>query len=65
MITTKKEARYHIFHSEEQYERGEFNKDTLEVKLQYFIEILASFDYEDAEEQITRVNKKYDFSLSL
>ena len=63
MITTEKEAIYHIYHSEEQYARGEFSKSALESKLEYFILVLSGFNSSRAEEERDRLNKKYGFSI--
>ena len=65
MITSEKEALYHVYHTEEQYERGEFSKSALEAKLDYFIHVLAGYNYSKAEEHRIRVNKRYGFSIVL
>jgi len=63
MITTEKEAIFHIYHTEEQYERGEFSKSALESKLEYFVDVLYGFNPSKAEEHRSRINRKYGFSL--
>ena len=65
MITSAKEALYHIHHSEQEYEWGVYNKKTLEEKLEYFIGVLAGYDYSKALDECSRVNYKYDFSISI
>lgn len=63
MITSEAEAVYHIYHTESQYEREEFSKTALETKLEYFINVLAGYNYIKAEEERLRVNRKYGFSI--
>ena len=63
MITTEKEALFHLYHTEEQYERGEFSRNALESKLEYFVFVLDGFNSSKAEEQRIRLNKKYGFSI--
>lgn len=63
MITTEKEAVFHIYHTEEQYDRGEFSKSALEAKLEYFVFVLSGFNPSKAEEERSRLNRKYGFSL--
>lgn len=65
MITSAKEALYHIRHSEQEYEWGKYNKKTLEEKLEYFIKVLADYDYSEALDECSRVNYKYNFSISI
>ncbi len=63
MITSKNEALYHIQHTEYQYECGQISRTALETKLEYFIKVLSGFDYGEAANQRSRVNRKYGFSL--
>ena len=63
MITTEKEAIFHIYHAEEQYERGDFSKSALESKLEYFVLVLSEFNPFKAEEERSRINRKYGFSI--
>ena len=65
MITSAKEALYHIRQSEQEYEWGKYNKKTLEEKLEYFIGVLAGYDYSKALDECRRVNYKYSFSISI
>lgn len=63
MITSKKEALYHITHTEQLYQWGEISKTALEEKLEYFLGVLLGFDYSAYEEQRSRINRKYGFYL--
>ena len=63
MIVSKKEALYHIQHTEQLYSWGEISKGALEAKLSYFLDVLCGYDYEAYEAHRNRVNRKYGFDL--
>ena len=63
MIVSAKEASYHIHHTEQQYEWNEISKTALEEKLEYFLEVLESYDSDAAESERSRINRKYGFNL--
>lgn len=63
IITSEKEAVYHIYHTEQQYEWGRISKIALKEKLKYFLDVLGGYNYAKAESERIRVNRKYDFSL--
>lgn len=63
MIVSEKEAIYHIYHTEQEYEWDKFSKTALREKLEYFLEVLYSYNSDRAESERIRLNKKYNFSL--
>ena len=65
MVKSEKEALFHIYHEESLYELGQITKDVLREKLDYFIRVLADYEYSNAEIQCLRVNKRYGFSLEI
>lgn len=65
MIVSAREALYHISHSEQEYEWGLYSRETLRVKLEYFINVLASYDYSKAQDECRRINRKYYFSIEI
>ena len=63
MISSEKEALYHVSHTEQLYEWGEISKSALENKLEYFLDVLSSYNTDKAEDERRRINRKYGFSL--
>ena len=63
MVTSAKEALYHINHSEYLYEIGQISFSALETKLEYFVGILYQYDSLKADSERRRLNNKYGFSI--
>lgn len=63
MVVSAKEAKHYIYQTEQQYEWKQIGKTALEEKLEYFINILEDYDFEEAQSERERINRKYGFNF--
>ncbi len=59
MVVSEKEALWHIQHEEQLFELKEISESTFRSHVQDFLNTLRSFNSSKADDELSRLNRKY------